>query len=146
LLYFRGRQLEQWGVRVDTCPEASSSGTVSGQDLLKGSLEVHMQRGGDKVRNSAVSSDSPLKMGLAMAVSSRWFQMHLVFSSSISLFPLPGSQFSKLWQLLSWLHSGHHVVNFLHQVGVSVSAKQLPGYDSVLFSALEKELKVLDSA
>ena len=39
----------------------------------------------------------------------------------------------------------YQVVNSFRQVGVSVSAKLLTGHDSVLFSALEKELKVLDS-
>ena len=146
MLYFGARQLERWGVRVDTCPEASSSGTVSGQDLLKGSSGVRMQRGGDKVRDSAVSSDSPLEVGLAVVVSLPLFQVHFVFSSSISLLPHPRGQFSKLRQLPSWLHSVRCAVNVLHQVGVSVSAKQLPAYASVLSSALEKGPKVLDSA
>ena len=36
----------------------------------------------------------------------------------------------KMEQLMSWLQSGHHVVNFFHLVGVSVSTKQLKGYGS----------------
>ena len=44
------------------------------------------------------------------------FQEWLIFSSRISLFPLPWGQFSELWQLMSWLQSGHHVVNFFHLV------------------------------
>ena len=48
---------------------------------------------------------------------------------------------------MSWLQSGHHVDNFLHLVGVSLSTKQLRGYGSrVLSVALEEELKVLDFA
>ena len=43
---------------------------------------------------------------------------------------IPWGQFSELWQFMSWLQSGHHVVNFFHLVDVSVSAKQLTGYDS----------------
>ena len=31
---------------------------------------------------------------------------------------------------MSWLQPSHHVVNFFHLVGVSVSAKQLKGYGS----------------
>ena len=31
---------------------------------------------------------------------------------------------------VSWLQSGHHVVNFFLLVGVSISAKQLKGYGS----------------
>ena len=75
MLYFRGRQLAGRGVRVDACPKASSSGTISGQDLLKGRFGVHMQRGGGKVRNGTVSPDSSLEMGLVVAVSSRLFQV-----------------------------------------------------------------------
>lgn len=100
---------------------------------LKGSSGVRMQRGGDKVRDSAVGSDSPLEVGLAVVVSLPLFQAHLVFSSSISLLPRPGGQFSKLRQLPSWLHSVHREVNVLHQVWVSVSARQLPAYASVLY-------------
>ena len=33
------------------------------------------------------------------------------------------------WQLMSWLQSGHHVLNFFHLVGVSISTVQLKGYD-----------------
>ena len=39
-------------------------------------------------------------------------------------------QFSELWQLMSWLQSGHHAVNFFHPVGVSVSIRQLTGHGS----------------
>ena len=46
------------------------------------------------------------------------------------LFPYLWGQFSELWQLMSWLQSGHHVLNFFHLVGVSVSTGQLTGYGS----------------
>ena len=46
------------------------------------------------------------------------------FSSRVNLFPFPGGQFLELWQLTSWLWSGHRVVTFLHLVGASVSMKQ----------------------
>ena len=45
---------------------------------------------------------------------------------------------------MSWLQSGHHVVNFFHLVGALISVKQLKGYGSILSVALEEELKVLD--
>ena len=45
----------------------------------------------------------------------------------------------ELWQLMSWLQSGHHVVNF-YLVGVLVTAKQL----NTLSTAFEEELEVLD--
>ena len=31
---------------------------------------------------------------------------------------------------MSWLQSGHHVVNFVYQVGILISAKQLKEYGS----------------
>lgn len=36
----------------------------------------------------------------------------------------------KMKQLMSWLQSGHHAINCFHLAGVSVSTKQLRGYDS----------------
>ena len=33
-------------------------------------------------------------------------------------------------QLMSWLQSGHHVANFFHLIGVSVSTRQLRGNGS----------------
>ena len=56
--------------------------------------------------------------------------VQLVFSSRVSLFPFLWGQFSELWQLMSWLPPGHHVVNFFHLVGLSVSIRQLTGYGS----------------
>ena len=47
---------------------------------------------------------------------------------------------------MSWLQSGHHVVNFFHSVGFSVSTEQLKVWLRVLSIALEEELKVLDFA
>ena len=47
-----------------------------------------------------------------------------IFSSRVSL--LPFLEASSRWQLMS----GHRVVNFSHLVGVSVSAKELTGYES----------------
>ena len=46
---------------------------------------------------------------------------------------------------MSWLQSGHHVVNFFHLLGVSVSTKQLKGHGSEYYLiALKEALKVLD--
>ena len=39
------------------------------------------------------------------------------------LFPFPWGQFLELWQLMSWLQSGHNAVHFFYLVGVSVPAK-----------------------
>ncbi|CAI9159853.1 unnamed protein product [Rangifer tarandus platyrhynchus] len=48
---------------------------------------------------------------------------------------------------MSWVEAGHHVVNFFHLVGVSVSTRQLTGRGSeCCLLAVEQELKVLDYA
>ena len=48
------------------------------------------------------------------------------------------SQFSELWQLMSWLQSGHRVVNCFHLVGVSVSIRQLTGMaQNIIYSPWE---------
>lgn len=39
----------------------------------------------------------------------------------------PGCRLKR--QLMPWLQAGHHVLNVLHLVGVSVSTVQLKGYD-----------------
>ena len=46
---------------------------------------------------------------------------------------------------MSWLQSGHHVVNFFHMLGVSVSTKQLKRHGSEYYLIAPKEaLNVLD--
>ena len=40
-----------------------------------------------------------------------------IFGFRVALFPFPWGQFLELWQLMSWLQSGHHEVNFFHLVG-----------------------------
>ena len=60
-----------------------------------------------------------------------------------SLFPLLEANFQK-WQAMSWLQSGHHVSNFFHMVGVSVSVRYIMVQDIILSIALEKELHVLN--
>ena len=51
----------------------------------------------------------------------------------------------ELWQLMSWLQFGHHVVNFFHMVGVLVSIRQPTEHGSE-YIALEKELRVPEYA
>ena len=47
---------------------------------------------------------------------------------------------------MSWLQSGHHVINFFHLMGVSVSLTAHRIWLRVLSIAPEEELKVLDFA
>ena len=68
-------------------------------------------------------------------VPSWLFQVQLISSSNVNLFPFLWSQFSGLWQLMSWVQLGHCVVN----VSVCKTAHRL--WLRVLSIALEKELK-----
>ena len=61
------------------------------------------------------------------------------------MFPFLCSEFLKLWQLMSWTQSGHHVVNFsTWGFGIYKTAHRI--WLRILSIALETELKVLDYA
>lgn len=60
--------------------------------------------------------------------------VQLIFSSRVDLFSFPWGQFSALWQLMSWIQSGQHVVHFFHLVGSSVSTALLTGYGYFVYS------------
>ena len=68
--------------------------------------------------------------------SSWWLSVQSVFSSRVSLFPFVWGQFSELWQLMSRLQSGHHVSIVLPPGGVSVSTRQLKGYEDMAQNVL----------
>ena len=93
---------------------------------------VCRQRQEAACKNNTVSSDSHLEIGhVVIWKASSWlFWAQLIFSSRISLFPFLRGQYSELWQLMSWLRSGHHVSNFFHLMWFSVSVRQLTGYGS----------------
>ena len=57
--------------------------------------------------------------------------------------PFLCSQFSKLWQLMSWEQSGPHVGNFSTWCFVSYKTAHIT-WLRLLSIALEKELKILD--
>ena len=61
-----------------------------------------------------------------------WTELNCIFSTRVGLFPFPWDQFSEVWQVMSWIQSGHHVVNFFYLVGVSVSKRQLSGYQNII--------------
>ena len=52
----------------------------------------------------------------------------------------------ELWQLTSWLQSGHHVVNFSLDRGFSIYKTAHKRWLRILSLALEKELEVLEFA
>ena len=83
----------------------------------------YRQKEGATCRNSTISSDSRLP------------------SSRVHVFPFLCSQFSELWQLMSWVQSGHHVANFTWCFSISKTAHWI--WLRILSTALEKELKVL---
>ena len=70
--------------------------------------------------------------------------LQLLFSSRVHLFPFLCSQLSELWQLMSWVQSCHHKVNFPWCFGIYKTAHSI--WLRILSVALEKELKVLDYA
>ena len=62
-----------------------------------------------------------------------------------ALAPILHGQFSELWQLKSWVQSGHHVVNFsTWGFGIYRTAHRI--WFRILSTSLKKELKVLDYA
>ena len=52
----------------------------------------------------------------------------------------------ELWQLMSWVQSGHHVVNFPPGGGFSIYKTAHRTWLRILSIALEKEIKALDYA
>ena len=70
-----------------------------------------------------------------------------LFSFSVGLIPFPWGQFSELWQLMSWLQPGHHVVNLSTWCrGFSIYKTAHRTWLRISSITLEKELKVLDCA
>ena len=126
LLYFRCQQLE-WG-RADSCPKVDSLPRPRHphwQPVDKGF--IHRGRGLHietvlTVILKLVSSDLPSVILIVLSTVSLQFQ-----GSVCSQF-LEASSWNS--GLMSWLQSGHHVVNFFHLMGVSVSVRQLTGYGS----------------
>ena len=73
------------------------------------------------------------------------FWVQISFSSRVPLFPFLCSQFSELWQLKSWVQSGHHVINFSTWCfGIYKTTHRI--WLRILPIAPEKELKALDYA
>ena len=67
---------------------------------------------GQYTQNSTVISDSHLQIGIDGLTSIMLVVLDIViFNTRIHLFPFLWGQLSELWQLRSWLNSGHHVVN-----------------------------------
>ena len=63
-----------------------------------------------------------------------------IFSSRVHLFPFLRGQFLELWQLTSWVQSGHHAINFSTWYFILVSIRI---WLRILSLAPEKTLKVL---
>ena len=103
-----GWGLEEVGTgKVDSCPKVNSP------HWSWVGKSYHRWRKGATCRKSTVSSDSRFEIGHRWSDQSSWlFEVQLIFSSRISLFPFLWGQFLELWQFVSWLQSGHHIVNF----------------------------------
>ena len=99
-------------------------------------------------RNSTVSPKNHLEVShVEVWSASSWlFSVQLLWISRVSLFPFLWGQFSELWQVMSWLQSGHHAVNVFHLVGFLISTTQLRIWLRIFPIAFEEELKALDFA
>ena len=146
LLYFRCLQLEGggWPTSIQRStpftPYSPSPGQAGSETFYRQS-----QTGQAPYRNSTVSSDS-------LQIGHQWSdQCHLdcfkysCFSSRVHLFPFLWGWFSELWRLMSWIQSGHRVVNFFH-LGFPYLWDSSQDKAQKLSIIFEKELKVLDCA
>ena len=97
-------------------------------------------------RNSSVISNSHLQVvisGLPSIILVVLRTVNLQFCCV--LVPISLQSILKLWQLKSWVQSGHHVVNFSTWCfGIYKAAHRI--WFRILSIALEKKLKVLDYA
>ena len=120
-----------------TCGEGACLSTHTPQQ--SGGKKFYRWREGATCRNSTVSSDHDLEVGhwrsdqcrLVLGPVNLQFQGWFVSISS--------GQFSELWQLPSWLQSGHHTVNFSYLVGVSIYKTAQRLWLRILSIALEKD-------
>ena len=95
--------------RVDACPKANSLPLiVSGQELLEA-------EGGGYIQKQNYQLTVTLKLvigGLTKVISTVLNTVNIQFQGqfvSISCI-----QFSEFWWFMSWVQSGHDVVNFFH--------------------------------
>ena len=102
----------------------------------------YRQREGATCRNSTVSSDSHLEIGHLWSDQHHLAEVQFIFS----LLPFPWGHFLELWQLMSWLRSGHDVVNFSLYGSFGVYKTAYRRWLRIFSVALEKELEVLDFA
>ena len=140
LLYFR---CWQFGERVaDICSKADSPPWQAvGESFYRQS-----QGWGATCRNSSVISNSHLQLvisGLTSIILVVLRTVNLQFCCV--LVPISLRSVLKLWQLKSWVQSGHHVVNFSTWCfGIYKAAHRI--WFRILSIALEKKLNVLDYA
>ena len=95
---------------------------------------------GNRVQKSVYLWKSTLKILKDFEASSWLIEVQLIFSSRVGWFPFLWGQFSELLQLMSWLQSDHRAAD------VTWWRFQLRIWFRILSVALEKELKVPDSA
>ena len=97
-------------------------------------------------RNSTVSSDSHLH------IVHQWSDpchldcfMHISLQSQDPFVCISWGQYSELWQFMSWIYSGHYVVNFSTRCFTAYKATHRIWF-RILPIDLEKGLKVIDYA
>ena len=140
VLYFRCQQL--WERVADICPKADSPSD-------KQRVRAFVDRAGGRGLH-AERAQSSLTVIFKLVISGLTGIILVVLGTvnlqlGVHFFPFLCSQFLKLWQLMSWTQSGHHVVNFsTWGFGIYKTAHII--WLRILSIALETELKVLDYA
>ena len=128
--------IQQPGSRADTCPKAKSPHWQHNQWA-----RAFVDRG-RKLR--AEIAQSALTVIMKLVISSPIciiLIVQLIFSFRVSLFPFLWGQYSALWPLMSWLQSGHHVVNFSTWWGFQYQDSSEEMAPNIIYVVLEKKLK-----
>ena len=102
LLYFRCQQLGGWGAGC------LSKGWLSSLPYKQG-VRTLIDGAGVGIDAETAQSDLTviLKLVTGSLTSINLFKVQLLFSSRVRLFPFLCGQFSELWQLMSWVQTGH---------------------------------------
>ena len=116
--------------KVDSCSKEPTLYCWSGVRAFIDKFQGFSGRCRGYMPNITVREDSRLGIGHVVWSAPSCLFSVLIFSFSVSFFLFLWGHFSELWQILSWLHSGHLTVNFFLLMQASVSTKQLKRYGS----------------
>ena len=109
LLYFGGWQLGMGAGRADSCLEVDLHPRQP-QPVVQGFIDWGRGLHAETAQSALTVTTKPVIGGLPSV--SRSSSEQLVFGAMVILFPFPWGPFPESRQLMSWLESGHHVINF----------------------------------